>query len=128
MDDTLAKLARQYPDTKFLRCRASALGFASLPKKDRGKEEYYEDDEEYHDEEDVSDDEDNVDLDMLPTMLVYRDGDLEFNWVRVDWEAKDSGVEELLQKHKIISSQEISVFDNIPSDTDSDSDSFELDL
>ena len=41
-------------------------------------------------------DEDSVDTDMLPTMLVYHDGALVFNWVRVDWEAGGAGVEELL--------------------------------
>jgi hypothetical protein len=39
-----------------------------------------------------------VDLDMLPTMLVYRGGDLVHNWVRVDWEAGHAGLEELLGK------------------------------
>jgi hypothetical protein len=43
-------------------------------------------------------DEDSVDTDMLPTMLVYHDGELVFNWVRVDWEAGGAGVEELLIK------------------------------
>lgn len=35
---------------------------------------------------------------MLPTMLVYRAGELVHNWVRVDWEAGKAGVEELLQR------------------------------
>jgi hypothetical protein len=43
-------------------------------------------------------DEDAVDTDMLPTLLVYHDGELVFNWVRVDWEAGNAGVEELLIK------------------------------
>lgn len=41
-------------------------------------------------------DDDDVDTDMLPTMLVYRDGALVHNWVRVDWEADAAGVEDLL--------------------------------
>ena len=41
---------------------------------------------------------DDVDLDMLPTMLVYQNGDLVHNWVRVDWEAGDAGLEEFLEK------------------------------
>lgn len=41
---------------------------------------------------------DLVDTDMLPTMLVYRDGELVYNWVRVDWEANRAGIEELLVK------------------------------
>lgn len=38
-------------------------------------------------------------MDMLPTMLVYRAGDLEHNWVRVDWEAGRAGVGELLMRY-----------------------------
>lgn len=52
-----------------------------------------------HDDEEEDDlDEDTVDLDMLPTMLVYRSGELVHNWVRVDWEAGRGGIEELLDK------------------------------
>ncbi|KIK94499.1 hypothetical protein PAXRUDRAFT_142668 [Paxillus rubicundulus Ve08.2h10] len=120
LDDTLSRLARLYPQTKFLRARAAALGFAStgssskrysprqqgMPGKyieeEQGpyndstdeKTPYYDDEEEYEEE--------NVDMDMLPTMLVYRDGELVHNWVRVDWEAGRAGVEELLAKRHII--------------------------
>jgi hypothetical protein len=54
----------------------------------------------YEDEEDPYEDEDDTetDLDMLPTMLVYRDGQLEYNWVRVDWEAGRNGIEEFLRR------------------------------
>lgn len=93
LDDTLALLARMYPDTKFLRARASALGFATTPRK-KGRVVDVDDDP-YADEEE---EEDQVDMDMLPTMLVYRDGELVHNWVRVDWEAGRAGVEELLNK------------------------------
>lgn len=50
----------------------------------------------YYDEEEYE--EENVDTDMLPTLLVYRDGELVHNWVRVDWEAGRAGVEELLSR------------------------------
>ena len=53
-------------------------------------------DEEDEDEEDYEDH--NVDTDMLPTLLVYRSGELVHNWVRVDWEAGQAGIEELLEK------------------------------
>ena len=43
-------------------------------------------------------DEDAVDTDMLPTMLVYRAGELVHNWVRVDWEAGVVGVGDLLER------------------------------
>ena len=113
LDGTLAVLARTYPETKFIRARASSLGFAStapsraIPRRTipgqypNGMNSYDDDD----DEEDENDDDDlyedeaaGVDTDMLPTMLVYRDGDLVHNWVRVDWEAGRAGIEELLSK------------------------------
>lgn len=88
-----------------MRARASALGFASTSKAPRptrrlvnrdddddGEDPYRDDDDEN------SGDESNVDLDMLPTMLVYRDGELVHNWVRVDWEAGQTDIEELLDK------------------------------
>ncbi|KAF8635481.1 hypothetical protein AX17_003871 [Amanita inopinata Kibby_2008] len=124
VDDTLTQLARIYPDTKFLRARASALGFASSSSKPstscqrkevayqrylnhslRSMEEddcddmYFADEV---DEEGYDSDGNNVDLDMLPTLLVYRDGELVHNWVRVDWEAGDAGVENLLERHRIL--------------------------
>jgi len=117
VDETLARLARSYPDTKFLRAKASALGFASLNSSGRQKpagsrlKSVQEDDEDpyayddkdadYDDEDDDYSD-DNVDLDMLPTMLVYRNGELVHNWVRVDWEAGEAGIEEFLDKHHIL--------------------------
>ena len=126
LDDTLSKLAREHSTIKFLRAKASAVGFTSgsssvAPKRTPaslsakhsiksgtireedeedpyGEPEYNEKD---HDLEDLDfgyGDEDNVDTDMLPTLLVYRGGDLIYNWVRVDWEAGKAGVEELLVK------------------------------
>ena len=106
----MARLARSYPDTKFLRAKASALGFATTksshilgtPLKSTQEEEEEDDDHDsdrYHDDPDGDQfDSDNVDLDMLPTMLVYLNGELVHNWVRVDWEAGQAGIEELLDK------------------------------
>ena len=45
------------------------------------------------------DDDVEVDLDVLPTLLAYRDGELVHTWVRVDWEAGKSGVSELLSRY-----------------------------
>ena len=53
----------------------------------------------YYDEEEYE--EEDVDTDMLPTLLVYRDGELVHNWVRVDWEAGEAGVEELLSRYVV---------------------------
>jgi len=52
-----------------------------------------------HTEDDLGDyesEEEDVDLDMLPTILVYRDGELLHTWVRVDWEAGKDGIENFL--------------------------------
>jgi hypothetical protein len=58
------------------------------------EDEFFSDDQ---DEERDSEEED-IDLEMLPTLLVYRDGELVHNWVRVDWVAGEGGVDELLRK------------------------------
>lgn len=109
-----------HSDTKFIRCRASAIGFATTSNSSSSnsrtsrtrrpprsgflstvdeddpydeKADYDEDGEERDDDDDV-----DVDTDMLPTMLIYRAGQLIHNWVRVDWEAGKAGVEDLLQR------------------------------
>ncbi|KAG1722181.1 hypothetical protein EDD22DRAFT_935973 [Suillus occidentalis] len=109
-----------YPETNFVRARATALGFAStagssapsyqarprthgMPGRfiDDDEEDPYADEKPYHnDEEDEGDQEENVDTNMLPTLLVYRDGKLMHNWVCLDWEA---GVEDLLARRNVIS-------------------------
>ncbi|TDL20647.1 hypothetical protein BD410DRAFT_725254, partial [Rickenella mellea] len=144
LDATLVQLAHVNLQTKFLRLRAGAIGFAAVPSTSThpsppklaqaqmqtriptrslrnssttytdeddeddsgGGEEYqYEDDvEDEGDEEDGREKEADVDLDMLPTLLVYKAGVLVHNWVRVDWEAGRGGVEELLSKNHILQS------------------------
>ncbi|KAF9053049.1 thioredoxin-like protein, partial [Panaeolus papilionaceus] len=137
IDEVLAQLARSYPETKFLRAKASALGFASKggPKPKparRALKPYREEDEDdpfqdkFHNSDDDEDDDerndedesDNVDLDMLPTMLVYRDGELVYNWVRVDWDAGEGGLQEWLDKHHILPQERYGLRGNlgIPSD------------
>ncbi|KXN91500.1 Phosducin, partial [Leucoagaricus sp. SymC.cos] len=115
LDDLLSQLAKDNPTTKFLRARASALEFAVVNKpKARSRQmkrplrtlkeedEFFSDDQEDKDVDNSESDDENVDLEMLPTLLVYRDGELVHNWVRVDWVAGESGVEELLRNHNII--------------------------
>ena len=134
MDDTLTRLARTYPHTKFLRARAGAIGFASgagqssksnpvnasaslsysrVPSRGvisqhsriQEKDEFFdevEEDEKANDDDDEEEEDDQweddaVDTDVLPTILVYRGGDLVHSWIRVDWEAKQ-GIEELLKR------------------------------
>ena len=131
MDETLSRLARTYPYTKFLRARAGAIGFASstaskpsllqasltssrLPSRGvvagrriQEKDEFFDDDDEQDGGDDNGEDDeredgqwedDEVDTDVLPTLLVYRGGELAHSWVRVDWEAKQ-GIEELLRRY-----------------------------
>lgn len=84
-----------HPDTKFIRARASSLGFTSSSNTSKPYEDEIYDEKNRGDTEDEGD----VDLDMLPTLLVYRDGELVHNWVRVDWEAGDSGIRDLLERY-----------------------------
>jgi hypothetical protein len=128
IDDQLTRLARQNPNTKFIRCRASAIGFAlssqAKPRSLRPPSSTYlsksrtspryahrDDDDPYgsdtaeptivdafNRDEDEDEDEEDVDTDMLPTILVYRSGQLVHNWVRVDWEAGLLGIDELLER------------------------------
>jgi hypothetical protein len=110
------QLARLHPDIKFIRARASSLGFASLSDSSKAKREVpygsylnrplstvkdYDGEDEIDDGkhyDDSEEEESDVDLDMLPTLLVYRDGELVYNWVRVDWEAGTAGVRDLLER------------------------------
>ncbi|OSD00178.1 thioredoxin-like protein [Trametes coccinea BRFM310] len=161
VDETLSRLARSYPSTKFLRARAGAIGFASSPGSRpnlgnvssfglsrlsahrqgssirRGvqeKDEFFDDD---HDEGDEDEDEvevddgqwedDEVDTDVLPTLLVYRGGELVHSWVRVDWEAKQ-GLEEFLKRHGVLTSPRHygGVSARLDGDSDDDFDDGEL--
>ncbi|KAH9943931.1 hypothetical protein B0H21DRAFT_467186 [Amylocystis lapponica] len=65
-----------------------------------------ESDSEEDDEVEDGWEDDAVDTDVLPTLLVYRGGELEHAWVRVDWEAKN-GIEELLKRHSIVSDADL---------------------
>jgi Phosducin len=58
----------------------------------------YADEQKENVEEDTSDGEVDVDTDMLPTLLVYKSGDLIYNWVRIDWEVGRSDIEDFLVK------------------------------
>jgi hypothetical protein len=120
LDDTLTQLAHTRPNTKFLRARAAALGFASSAPASRGQprashrasrlstlREDDDDDDPYgpasSDEDNTAGiDEDEVDTDVLPTLLAYHDGELVHTWVRIDWEAEAvGGVEELLERYRL---------------------------
>ncbi|KAG9097146.1 hypothetical protein FS749_006972 [Ceratobasidium sp. UAMH 11750] len=115
VDEALAKLARLHVSTKFVRTRASAIGFAALS----SGASLSTFDPRVAPRHPVTDDDDEneggavepaieVDTDMLPTLLVYRAGQLEHTFIRVDWEAGDGGMQNLLIKHGIISSMSFS--------------------
>lgn len=113
LDELLATLAKDNPATKFLRAKATALEFALLdkssssrrprPTQKQSRRRRNDSDDEFSgdDNNEVGEnelDDDDIDLEMLPTLLVYRDGELVHNWVRVDWVAGEGDVEELLRK------------------------------
>lgn len=101
----LAKLAKRYTATKFLRVRADALGFAVVRGESRGIEDEGE-------REDLEHDDSSVDADVLPTMQVYRGGELVLNWVRVDWEAGRAGIADLLKRFLVISLEVLTMGDS----------------
>lgn len=65
LNSHLTALSRKYPHTKFLRALASELDFMQQDPED----------------------------DTLPTVLVYRGGELETTWVRFDLELEGDGLE-----------------------------------
>lgn len=117
LDVSLSKLARTSPSTKFIRVKATAIGFAlkkstdtgalgpssTKPAKLRGDQNQFlvSEDADFVDEEGGEEEEEEAeaDTDMLPTMLVYERGDLLHTWVRVDWEAGKDGIENFLFKY-----------------------------
>lgn len=78
--------------------KSKPLGTYLKPPREDDEDDPYGYGEKDEEDEDEDFSEEDVDLDMLPTMLVYRNGELVHNWVRVDWEAGDAGLEEFLDK------------------------------
>lgn len=123
LDNTLARLARLYPDTKFLRARASTLGFTSRKPTQQFSSEVGHQSDDAADKEYADVD---VDLDMLPTVLVYRDGELVQNWIRVDWEAGHAGIEELFKRHQILTHSKAAIRGSRVSSSDEDADDIDI--
>lgn len=99
----LVSLARKYPagsgegdGQTWLKARATALAFSLLPSTSLPMlaENTPDGESEPIDEEDIPR---KADLDVLPTLLAYRDGELLHSWIRVDWCAPQ-GVEALLRR------------------------------
>jgi len=79
-----------------LRARATTLHFSLLPSS-QPRTEHHDEDEEEEEEEEVE-----ADPDVLPTMLVYKNGELERNWIRVDWEIGEGDLEGLLRRSVVL--------------------------
>ncbi|KAF8751128.1 phosducin [Rhizoctonia solani] len=97
VDESLARIARSHVSTKFLRARASAIGFAVLNSGSglfdpRVAPVCAIDSDEEHGSD----------------VLVYRGGQLEHTFIRVDWEAGQGGIQNLLIKHGILPSMSFS--------------------
>ncbi|KAG8793832.1 hypothetical protein FRC12_001462 [Ceratobasidium sp. 428] len=112
IDEALARLARSYVSTKFVRTRASVIGFAAISSgadsstfdsRIAPRRPMTDGDDEEIDEPMIE-----VDTEMLPTLLIYRAGQLEHTFIRVDWEAGEGGIQNLLVKHSIISAMSFS--------------------
>lgn len=132
LESTLHSLASSYPTTRFVQVRAIDIGFG-LPVRDSAATESSDEDD---DEISPGDGrlrelakEDRV-ADVVPTLLVYRDGDVVANLVRVDLEegygqGDEQDVERLLRTHRALE-QEKTYFDIASNDSDQqDSDEYE---
>nr|XP_031862540.1 uncharacterized protein CI109_002037 [Kwoniella shandongensis]KAA5529612.1 hypothetical protein CI109_002037 [Kwoniella shandongensis] len=81
------------------RARATSLAFSLLPPGQGVTHQPEGEDEEDEDEEIPRG---RPDPDVLPTMLAYKDGELEKTWIRVDWDVSQDGVEGLLRRKGIL--------------------------
>lgn len=77
-----------------LRARATTLAFSLLPPSTRTRHEHRDEEGDDGDEQE----EREADPDVLPTILAYRDGELERKWIRVDWDIGEGSLETLLRR------------------------------
>ncbi|KAK4685674.1 hypothetical protein P7C73_g4471, partial [Tremellales sp. Uapishka_1] len=85
-----------------LRARATSLSFSMLPATTASTPV---------DDENLDETGARPDPDVLPSLLAYRDGELEKTWIRVDWEVSEDGVEGLLRRAGILPPSHRLVFD-----------------
>ena len=81
LSSALKSIARQYPHIKFLQVRAISIGFGSSSFQQQGEEDEDESESDKILREAAAEEEA---VDVLPTILVYRSGQLVHNLVRVD--------------------------------------------
>lgn len=83
-----------------LRARAISLSFSLLSHQNDAS--YLQDigyDQNHDDDDfDVPSPKGRPDPDVLPTILAYKNGELEKTWIRADWEVDEGGVEGLLRR------------------------------
>lgn len=82
------------------RARATSLRFSLLPASSGSNPltTTRHDNEDDDDEAEEEEPEGRPDPDVLPTILAYKDGELEKTWIRADWDVWEDGVEGLLRR------------------------------
>lgn len=84
---------------QLLRARATTLSFSLLPSSTTRSlrvSDAAEDEEEVEAEAEAE-----ADPDVLPSLLAYKDGELERKWIRVDWDIGQGDLEGLLRRYAL---------------------------
>jgi hypothetical protein len=88
-----------------LRARATTLSFSLLSSSrptssahSAHRTSHRNHEEDNDDDDDEDEEEGEADPDVLPTLLAYKDGELERKWIRVDWDIGDGDLETLLRR------------------------------
>lgn len=80
-----------------LRARATNLAFSLVPSSTTTSRQALDDGDE-DDGEAGEEEQGEADPDVLPTILAYKDGELERKWIRVDWDIGQGDLETLLRR------------------------------
>ncbi|ODN82894.1 hypothetical protein L202_01151 [Cryptococcus amylolentus CBS 6039] len=109
LSTSLLHLSLNVPDgvpISLYRARATALRFSLVPPTPQTVSSHRQNTSE--DSEMAWDEEGQPlgvpDPDVLPTLLAYKDGELEKTWIRVDWDVGKDGIEGLLRREGILPS------------------------
>jgi hypothetical protein len=81
-----------------LRARATKISFSLLPSSASTPSRRTFTDDEEDDQDETDEEEEEADPDVLPTILAYKDGELEKNWIRVDLDIGNGTLEGLLRR------------------------------
>ncbi|OXB39477.1 hypothetical protein LQV05_000685 [Cryptococcus neoformans] len=84
------------------RARASTIAFSLLPASSSTTTSFVIDDEFRVKEVEDKEPKRLPDPDVLPSLLAYKDGELEKTWIRVDWDVSEDGIEGLLRRDGIL--------------------------